>query len=186
MTRSAVSCGTVGTALLLKRAVRANTSLARGAVAGRISTDDKWWEKGDKIDNLVDIADTPKFLDALSGAGDRLVIVDFYAQWCGACRSLYPKIQSLAKQNPEVLFLKVNFDSNKTVCKSLSVKVLPYFHVYRGAKGKLADFSCSVAKVQRLRDALSEHGSGDGGLYMPTPALSNVDDLQNYAAGSTQ
>ena len=54
---------------------------ARGAVAGRISTEDKWWEKGDKIDNLLDIADTPQFLDALSGAGDRLVIVDFYAQW---------------------------------------------------------------------------------------------------------
>lgn len=32
--------------------------------------------------------------------------------------------------------------------------MLPFFQLYRGAEGKVAEFSCSVAKVQRLRDAI--------------------------------
>jgi len=52
-----------------------------------------------------------------------------------------------AEDHPEILFLKVNFDENKPMCKSLNVKVLPYFHFYRGAHGQVESFSCSLAKV---------------------------------------
>ncbi len=53
----------------------------------------------------------------------------------------------LAAENPDVEFLKVNFDENKPMCKSLNIKFLPYFHFYRGAEGCLEGFSCSLAKV---------------------------------------
>ena len=56
----------------------------------------------------------------------------------------------LAKEHPEILFLKVNFDENKAMCKSMNVKVLPYFHLYRGADGQLDSFSCSLAKVLEI------------------------------------
>jgi thiol-disulfide isomerase/thioredoxin len=36
-------------------------------------------------------------------AGDNLVIVDFYGQWCGACRALYPKVSKLCLQDCEPL-----------------------------------------------------------------------------------
>lgn len=52
-----------------------------------------------------------------------------------------------ALENPDILFLKVNFDENKPMCKRLNVKVLPFFHFYRGADGLLEAFSCSLAKV---------------------------------------
>lgn len=55
-----------------------------------------------------------------------------------------------AQEHPEILFLKVNFDANKSMCKALNVKVLPYFHFYRGADGQLESFSCSLAKVSCL------------------------------------
>lgn len=58
---------------------------------------------------------------------------------CQLCRT--------AEDHPEILFLKVNFDENKPMCKSMNVKVLPYFHFYRGAEGQLESFSCSLAKV---------------------------------------
>jgi hypothetical protein len=52
-------------------------------VAGRIDTStNKWWEAGKHLPNLHEIHDTPDFLAALGNAGDKLVIVDFYAQWC--------------------------------------------------------------------------------------------------------
>lgn len=53
----------------------------------------------------------------------------------------------IAEEHPEILFLKVNFDENKQMCKSLNVKVLPYFHFYHGADGQVESFSCSLVKV---------------------------------------
>ncbi|XP_014496402.1 thioredoxin-like 2, chloroplastic [Vigna radiata var. radiata] len=117
----------------------------------------KWWEKN--APNMVDIHSTQEFLSALSQAGDRLVIVEFYGTWCASCRALFPKLCRTAEENPEILFLKVNFDENKPMCKRLNVKVLPYFHFYRGAEGQLESFSCSLAKFQKIKDAIEIHNT---------------------------
>ncbi|KAF5458845.1 hypothetical protein F2P56_022845 [Juglans regia] len=117
----------------------------------------KWWEKN--APNMVDIHSTQEFLSALSQAGDRLVIVEFYGTWCASCRALFPKLRRTAEELPEIVFLKVNFDENKPMCKSLNVKVLPYFHFYRGADGQLESFSCSLAKFQKIRDAIITHNT---------------------------
>lgn len=53
----------------------------------------KWWEKN--APNMIDIHSTQEFLDSLSQAGDRLVIVEFYGTWCASCRALFPKVLSL-------------------------------------------------------------------------------------------
>ena len=39
---------------------------------------------------------------------------------CAACRALYPKLHQIASQNEDVLFLKVDFETNKQVCASLT------------------------------------------------------------------
>lgn len=62
--------------------------------------------------------------------------------------SIIPQLCMMAKEHPEILFLKVNFDENKPMCKRLNVRVLPYFHFYRGADGLLESFSCNLAKVR--------------------------------------
>ncbi|KAL5554725.1 hypothetical protein UlMin_042126 [Ulmus minor] len=96
--------------------------------------------------NMIDIHSAQEFLSALSEAEDRLVIVKFYGTWCASYRALFPKLCRTAEDHPEILFLKVNFDENKPMCKSMNMKVLPFFHFYRGADGQLESFSCSLAK----------------------------------------
>ncbi|TVT99341.1 hypothetical protein EJB05_33073 [Eragrostis curvula] len=118
----------------------------------------KWWEKN-AGPNMIDIHSTQEFLDALRDAGDRLVIVEFYGTWCGSCRALFPRLCRTALENPDILFLKVNFDENKPMCKRLNVKVLPFFHFYRGSDGQLEAFSCSLAKFQKLKDAIAVHNT---------------------------
>ncbi|KAL5546376.1 hypothetical protein UlMin_006063 [Ulmus minor] len=93
----------------------------------------KWWEKN--TPNMIDIHYVQEFLSALSEAGDRLVIVEFYGTWYASYRVLFPKLCRTAEDHPEILFLKVNFNENKPMCKSMNVKVLPFFHFYRGADG---------------------------------------------------
>ncbi|KAK6236471.1 Thioredoxin domain - like 10 [Theobroma cacao] len=126
----------------------------------------KWWEKN-AGPNMLDIHSTEEFLSALSEAGDRLVIVEFYGTWCASCRALFPKLCRTAQEHPEILFLKVNFDENKPMCKSLNVKVLPYFHFYHGAHGQLESFSCSLAKFQKIKDAIQMHSQSHRNVGPP-------------------
>ncbi|GLC42712.1 hypothetical protein PLESTB_001130400 [Pleodorina starrii] len=136
--------------------------------AGRASGE-PWWLK-DNPPNMKDINSIQELVDALSDAGDRLVIVEYYAQWCNACRALFPKICKIMAENPDVLFLKVNFDDNRDACRTLAVKVLPYFHLYRGAEGRVAAFSCTISKLQIFKDALENFSSPFCSLE-PTPGL---------------
>ncbi|CAN6541137.1 unnamed protein product [Malus baccata var. baccata] len=149
----------------------------QASVAEKDKDQPKWWERS--VPNMVDIHSTPEFLSALAQAGDRLVIVEFYGTWCASCRALFPKMSMCprkqwhvlldkpglislcrtAEDHPEILFLKVNFDENKPMCKSMNVKVLPYFHFYRGSEGQLESFSCSLAKLQKLKDAIALHNT---------------------------
>ncbi|WOK99171.1 thioredoxin-like 2, chloroplastic [Canna indica] len=134
--------------------------LARLKVHAVIAKDEKpkWWEKSPGP-NMIDIHSTEEFIQALSEAGDKLVIVEFYGTWCASCRALYPKLCKTVEEHPEILFLKVNFDENKPMCKRLNVRVLPYFHFYRGADGLLESFSCSLAKFQKIKEAITMHNT---------------------------
>ncbi|OAY53907.1 thioredoxin-like 2, chloroplastic [Manihot esculenta] len=147
----------------------------------------KWWEKN-VGPNMIDIHSTQEFLGALSRAGDRLVIVEFYGTWCASCRALFPKLCRTAEEHPDILFLKVNFDENKPMCKSLNVKVLPYFHFYRGAHGQLESFSCSLAKFQKIKDAIAIHSAAQCSIDPPKGVgeltLESVSTPQDKPAGS--
>jgi len=116
----------------------------------------RWWEKGLQP-NMREIESAQDLVDSLANASDRLVIVDFFSPGCGGCRALHPKICQFAEQNPDVLFLQVNYEEHKSMCYSLHVHVLPFFRFYRGAQGRLCSFSCTNATIKKFKDALAKH-----------------------------
>lgn len=119
-----------------------------------------WWTKDMPV-NLTHVESVQQLVDELAeGAkADQLVVVDFFAPWCGACRSLFPKLKKLCAEHPDVRFLAINFDENKGLARGLGVKVLPFFHMYRGAEGRVGAFSASVSKVSKLREAIEDYKS---------------------------
>ncbi|KAL4436118.1 hypothetical protein ABPG77_005566 [Micractinium sp. CCAP 211/92] len=116
----------------------------------------KWWE-AKSPPNVVHINSVQQMVDTMATAGDRLVIVDFFAPWCAACKGIYPKLMKLMEERPDVLLLAVNFDENKTLVKALGVKVLPFFMFYRGAEGKLEGFGASAKKLHLIQEAIERH-----------------------------
>ena len=70
---------------------------------------------------------------------------------CFLCNRFYPRLGRLAAQESDVLFVKVEFDECKDLCRKLGVVKLPYFHVYNGSGSRLADFASSLdpAKFKR-------------------------------------
>lgn len=58
--------------------------------------------------------------------GDKPVVIDFWATWCGPCMRLIPELERMAeKYKGRVLFLKVNADREKELCSMFNVVALP-------------------------------------------------------------
>ncbi|XP_043107337.1 thioredoxin-like [Puntigrus tetrazona] len=105
---------------------------------------------------IVVIEDQENFDKALAEAGDKLVVVDFTATWCGPCQSIAPFYKGLS-ENPDyanVVFLKVDVDDAQDVAQSCEIKCMPTFHFYKNGK-KLDDFSGS--NQDKLEDMVKRY-----------------------------
>jgi thioredoxin 1 len=64
----------------------------------------------------------------------RPVLVDFYADWCGACRYLSPVIDEIASENPEYIVAKVNVDDNPELASRFGIMSLPTLAVLKNGR----------------------------------------------------
>ena len=68
------------------------------------------------------------FTAQLEAAGNRLVVVDFYATWCGPCKIIAPKLEALATEyKDEIIVLKVDVDENEEVAAEYQIEAMPTF-----------------------------------------------------------
>ncbi|KAK6261657.1 hypothetical protein QUC31_007473 [Theobroma cacao] len=141
----------------------------------------RWWEKNLKP-NMVKIHSADELVDSLQNAGDRLVIIDFYSPGCGGCKALHPKICQLAEQNPNAIFLEVNYEDLNNMCQCLDIHVLPFFRFYKGAKGRVCSFSCTNATIKKFKDALAKHGADRSSLG-PAKGLDESELMTLASAG---
>jgi len=77
-----------------------------------------------------------QFNTVLNRAGPgKLVVVDFWASWCGPCKRIAPAFAQLAEQKKDVaVFAKVDVDNAKKVAQSKNIKSMPTFHFYKNGR----------------------------------------------------
>jgi thioredoxin 2 len=63
--------------------------------------------------------------------GDGLVVVDFWAAWCGPCRMIGPIIDELARERSDVTFAKLNVDENPRTAAEYGVQGIPLLIFFR-------------------------------------------------------
>ena len=56
---------------------------------------------------------------------DKLVLIDFWASWCGPCRMVGPIIDEIAKENPDIKVCKVNVDEEPELANEFHITSIP-------------------------------------------------------------
>uniref|UniRef100_A0A0C9RTQ3 TSA: Wollemia nobilis Ref_Wollemi_Transcript_13656_1391 transcribed RNA sequence n=1 Tax=Wollemia nobilis TaxID=56998 RepID=A0A0C9RTQ3_9CONI len=102
---------------------------------------------GSEKPNVKKIHSNQELIDYLTDPGQRLLVVEFYSNGCGACRALHPKVFQLAAMNSDVKFVRINVEDNAELCSKLNVCVVPFFQIYGGPQGRVHAFSCTIATV---------------------------------------
>lgn len=63
---------------------------------------------------------------------DKLVLIDFYADWCAPCNKMKPYLEEISNDMADkVVVIRINADDNKALCKELKIDALPVLQLYK-------------------------------------------------------
>lgn len=97
---------------------------------------------------------TPAELDAIfAEAGGKLILIDFFATWCGPCRAISPFIEELEKLHQDVVFVKIDVDESEELAAKYKVNVMPTF-IFIKNKEKVGEMA--GANKDKLKETLEE------------------------------
>lgn len=66
--------------------------------------------------------------------GHKLVVVDFFADWCMPCLMMAPIIDELAEKLSDVKFVKIDVDDNEEIAGKYEVRSIPTMIFFKGGK----------------------------------------------------
>lgn len=93
----------------------------------------------------------PTFNDLING--DKPVVVDFFAEWCGPCKAMKPILEDFKERiGDKAVVLKVDVDKNPAAAQAYQVRGVPTLAIFRN--GAVVWRVSGVVGAQQLQEAL--------------------------------
>jgi thioredoxin 1 len=86
----------------------------------------------EKNDSEMEI--TPEEFNEIINNSHKLVVVDFFAEWCMPCLMIAPIIEDLAEQMKEIKFTKINIDDNTELAEKYKISSIPCLIIFKNGQ----------------------------------------------------
>jgi thioredoxin 1 len=104
--------------------------------------------------NILEVTDSSFENEVVQS--DVPVLVDFWAPWCGPCRSLAPTVEEIAAEyEGKVKVCKVNTDDNMQTAQNFRISGIPTLMVFKG--GQQVDQLVGAQKKSAITNLLDKH-----------------------------
>ena len=85
---------------------------------------------------------------------NEVVVLDFYANWCGPCRMLAQVLEEVAEGNPNLVIGKINVDEEGELAQAFSIRSIPQLYISKN--GKIVKNISGYVASNVILEALSE------------------------------
>merc|ERR1711973_644548 len=87
-----------------------------------------------KSGNMVEEITTQADFETLKKNENKLIVVDFFADWCGPCKAIAPQISEWEKEYGDVVFVKVNVDTAEDLAAEQEISAMPTFLFFKNGE----------------------------------------------------
>jgi thioredoxin len=92
--------------------------------------------------------------EAAVNSDDSIVLVDFWAEWCGPCRQFGPIFERVSEKHPDITFAKVDTDAEQDLSAMAGIRSIPTLMIFRD--GVLLYNQAGAAPEPALEDLISQ------------------------------
>jgi thioredoxin len=82
----------------------------------------------------MDATDETFYVDVLERSHERPVVVDFWAEWCGPCKTLAPVLEREVEERPGLELVKVDVDANQALAAHYEIRSIPAVKAFRNGR----------------------------------------------------